>query len=92
MSTPTTVDHGTLRDDDGEPLEYRVLHPSLPNIPLAWSQVWPGRFTDWQAGRYAAYVESLANKRLGLVACDTRVPHMDWVVFGRPCPSCGAAL
>lgn len=34
-------DHGTLRDEAGEPLAYRVCEWPLPNVPLMESQIWP---------------------------------------------------
>lgn len=78
-------DHGTLRDVDGNPRAYRVLRPTLRNVPLMESQVWPADMSDWQAERYAQDVEDLANRSLGFVACAGDHATL-------PCATCRAAI
>lgn len=85
-------DHGTLRDESGQPLEYRVLHPDLPNIPLDESQVWPERFNDRQAEYYAGIVELGVTEMLGRVACRDEAGHLAWWLMDKKCPTCGAIV
>lgn len=80
-----TDDHGTLRHDDGSLKEYRVLHPTLPNVPLMESQVWPADMSDREAEDFAAMLEDTITRRLGFVACSG--DHSDL-----PCSVCRAAI